>query len=319
MGKKWEKRQDPRSPVGEEGRTDPTRLTGSALFNTSGPVKMVSGKRMLTLGNTGADKKNQTAVSSAYSVSEPEQQSSPFTFPPMENVPRTPEIMELPIMPETVIAHMPPETEAVSNARVPSASTSWSPSKHQPRIDRSSFVHPEAVVIGNVIINDHVFIAPGAVLRADNEEPIHIGSASNIQEGVILKDLPTKKDGVEVQQRVVEVQNERFSLYIGQRVSVAAQAQVHGPAYIADGVYIGMQSLVFWARIEAGVVIEPGCLIMNVTIPAGVFVPAGLKVTNQNIVKDLPILSSKYRFLGIGEETVAANLEMLDGYRTIYH
>jgi len=276
---------------------------------------MGSGKGLVTLGNVGTSGTYTAGVSTGYEASKPEQTTPPAFPPSTEGYPK---LQEMTSVPEAVIAHLP-EEQPVNNAKVPSAPTSWSPSRHQPKIDRTSFVHPEAVIIGNVVVSDNVFIAPGVVIRADNEEAIMIGSASNVQEGVIMKDLPSRKDGVEISQRIVEVQGRKYSLYIGDRVSIAAQAQVHGPAYIASGVYLGMQSLVFWARIEAGVVVEPGCLIMNVTIPEGVFVPAGLKVTNQNMVKDLPKLSSKYRFQGIGEETVAANLEMVTGYRSIYY
>ena len=152
------------------------------------------------------------------------------------------------------------------------------------------------------------------MVRGDNDEPIYIGDQTAILEGAVLKDLPTRRNGEQITQRIVDVGNRKYSLYIGNRVSICPQAQVHGPAYLADGSYLGMQSLVFWARIEKNVIIEPGCLIMNVTVPSGVFVPAGIKVTTQRMVKDLPPLSSKYRFHGINEETVASSLELLKGY-----
>jgi carbonic anhydrase/acetyltransferase-like protein (isoleucine patch superfamily) len=169
--------------------------------------------------------------------------------------------------------------------------------------------------MGNVRVGPMVFISAGAVLRGDNEEPVSVGSDTSIQEGAVIKDLPTRVDGKLVEQRVVDVGEVKYSLYIGERVTVGAQAQVHGPAYIGDNVFIGMRSLIFWARVESGVVIEPGCLIMNVTIPSGVFVPAGLNLTNQKAVKDLPPLTAKYRFQGINEELISASREILRGYR----
>lgn len=311
MAKINKKRKDPLRPLGPENETRPERPGRSALFSAEGPVRMgADSKGIVSLGNIGPGDRYESRTTTYYKPSVPDNS----IIPPPDPLPSAPEVlgMPYPVMPSR------PETEPAINARVPSSPTSWSPSRIQPRIDSTSFVHPGAVIIGNVILHDRVFVAAGAVLRADNEEPIFVGSASNIQEGVILKDLPTRKAGKQISQRVVEVKGEAYSLYVGNRVTIAAQAQVHGPAYIADGVFVGMQSLVFWARVEKGVVIEPGCLIMNVTIPAGVFIPAGLKVTNQNMVKDLPPLSTKYRFHGIGEETVAAHLEMLDGYRAIY-
>lgn len=269
---------------------------------------MGSGKKgTMALGNIGR---------SEYTHSSPIYESPTPVVDAVPEMPPPPPTLEP--VPETMIPSIHPR-EVTPDARVPSSPTSWSSLKTQPDIHTSALVHPGAVIMGNVILMDRVTVAPGAIVRADNDEPIYIGAESNIQEGAVLKDLPTKIDGVSISQRVVEVSGEKFSLYIDNRVSIAAQAQVHGPAYIGERVYIGMQSLVFWARIENDVVIEPGCLVMNVTVPSGVFIPAGLKVTNQAMVRDLPPLTSKYRFHGICEETVRANLEMLDGYRSAYH
>ena len=35
----------------------------------------------------------------------------------------------------------------------------------KPVIDKTSFVHPQANVTGNVIIGKHVYVGPGAVIR----------------------------------------------------------------------------------------------------------------------------------------------------------
>lgn len=162
-----------------------------------------------------------------------------------------------------------------------------------------------------------VFIAAGAAIRGDNEEPIFIGEGSTIQECAVIRDLPTRRGGEVDQRRVVEVDGSPYTVHIGKVTSICAQAQVHGPARVADGVYVGAQSLVFWARVDNGVVVEPGCLIMNVRIPSGRFVPAGLKVTNEKIVGDLPVLTSRYRFHDIGRQTASDNRELLKGYREL--
>ena len=50
-----------------------------------------------------------------------------------------------------------------------------------PVVDPSSFVHPQATVIGNVIIGKNVYVGPGAVLRGD-WGLILVGDGCNIQE-----------------------------------------------------------------------------------------------------------------------------------------
>lgn len=62
-----------------------------------------------------------------------------------------------------------------------------------PRIDQRAFVHPEAVVIGEVTIGAESSIWPCAVLRAD-EAPVLIGDRTSVQDGSVVHsapDLPT--------------------------------------------------------------------------------------------------------------------------------
>lgn len=54
-----------------------------------------------------------------------------------------------------------------------------------PSIDSTAFVHPEAVIIGNVTIGPESSIWPGAVLRGDRGL-IRIGSQTSIQDSAII-------------------------------------------------------------------------------------------------------------------------------------
>ncbi len=54
-----------------------------------------------------------------------------------------------------------------------------------PRIDPKAFVHPDAVVIGDVTIGPDSSIWPCAVLRGDSGKII-IGSATSIQDGTVV-------------------------------------------------------------------------------------------------------------------------------------
>jgi carbonic anhydrase/acetyltransferase-like protein (isoleucine patch superfamily) len=63
----------------------------------------------------------------------------------------------------------------------------------EPRIHPSAFVHPDAVLIGNVEIGAESSVWPTAVLRGD-EGPIRIGSRTSVQDGAVLHvtaELPT--------------------------------------------------------------------------------------------------------------------------------
>ena len=58
-----------------------------------------------------------------------------------------------------------------------------------PVVDPSSFIHPTAIVIGNVIIGKKVYIGPNAVLRGD-WGLIRIDDGSNIQENCVIHMFP---------------------------------------------------------------------------------------------------------------------------------
>ena len=62
-----------------------------------------------------------------------------------------------------------------------------------PTIDESAFVHPDATVIGDVVIEQEASIWPGAVLRGDYGH-IKIGPRTSIQDGSVIHatgELPT--------------------------------------------------------------------------------------------------------------------------------
>lgn len=58
-----------------------------------------------------------------------------------------------------------------------------------PTIDPTAFVHPDAVIIGAVVIGAEASIWPGAVLRGDHGH-IRIGARTSIQDGAIIHTTP---------------------------------------------------------------------------------------------------------------------------------
>ncbi|MEL7155785.1 MAG: gamma carbonic anhydrase family protein [Actinomycetota bacterium] len=55
----------------------------------------------------------------------------------------------------------------------------------EPQIHPSAFIHPDATVIGNVVIGEESSVWPGAVLRGD-EGRITVGARTSIQDGSVL-------------------------------------------------------------------------------------------------------------------------------------
>ncbi len=59
----------------------------------------------------------------------------------------------------------------------------------KPVIDKSSFIHPQATVTGNVIIGKNVYIGPGAAIRGDFGK-IMIEDGCNVQENCTIHMFP---------------------------------------------------------------------------------------------------------------------------------
>lgn len=55
----------------------------------------------------------------------------------------------------------------------------------EPTIDPTAFIHPEAVVIGDVTIGAEASVWPGAVLRGDHGR-IVVGAGTSIQDGTVI-------------------------------------------------------------------------------------------------------------------------------------
>ncbi|NBR37097.1 MAG: transferase hexapeptide repeat family protein [Chitinophagales bacterium] len=59
----------------------------------------------------------------------------------------------------------------------------------RPVVDASSYVHPQAIVIGQVVIGKNCYIGPGAVLRGD-WGAIEIEEGCNVQENCVIHMFP---------------------------------------------------------------------------------------------------------------------------------
>ena len=63
-----------------------------------------------------------------------------------------------------------------------------------PTIADDAYIHPDAVVIGDVTIGSESTIWPGAVLRGDSG-PITIGERTSIQDGSVTTPPSTRRRG----------------------------------------------------------------------------------------------------------------------------
>lgn len=128
----------------------------------------------------------------------------------------------------------------------------------KPVVHESSFIHPKATIIGNVIIGKDVYVGPGAAIRGDWGEII-IEDGSNVQENCIIHMFP----GITV--RLKE------SSHIGHG------AIIHG-ANIGRNTLIGMNA----------VVMDNANIGDECIVGALCFVPAEMIVPNRKVVVGNP-------------------------------
>ena len=131
-----------------------------------------------------------------------------------------------------------------------------------PDIAPTAYVHPDAVVIGDVHIGAGASVWPMAVLRGDSAA-IRIGQGTSVQDGVVIhtaEGLPT---------------------IVGDRVTIGHLAHLEG-CTVADGALIGVGSVVLHraligagALVGAGAVVTPDTVVPDRAMALGV--PARVK------------------------------------------
>lgn len=195
--------------------------------------------------------------------------------------------------------------------------TDFCQKEYMPEVDPSACIHPMAAVIGHVLVGKRVMVSPFASVRGDEGQPLFIGDDSNVQDGVIIHALETEHNGHPVENNRVQVKGQNYAVYIGKRVSLAHQVQIHGPALVEDDTFVGMKALVFKAKIGKNCVIEPGCIIMGVNVADGHIVPAGTVLKDQASADSLPVVTDDYPLKDLNKGVVHVNTSLAIGYNDL--
>ncbi|MBM7048423.1 phenylacetic acid degradation protein PaaY [Rhizobium lusitanum] len=127
-----------------------------------------------------------------------------------------------------------------------------------PVIDPAAFVHPAAVVIGDVFVGPACYVGPGAVLRGDFGR-IVLERGSNVQETCVVHSFPN------------------LEVVVAEGGHIGHGAVLHG-CRIGRNAMVGMNAVVMD---EA--VIEENCIVA-----AMAFVKAGAKIPPNSLVVGAP-------------------------------
>ena len=150
-----------------------------------------------------------------------------------------------------------------------------------PDIHPTALIDPSAQIIGNVRIGKNVFVAPLAVIRADEPgpdgkvSPITLEEECNIQDGVIIH-----SHGGEV-------------VVIGARTSVAHGVAIHGPCIIKEECFIAMRATLYSASLGTRVWVGMNASIMRATLDAYTHVPAGTVIRSSTDTTGLRFVTDK--------------------------
>lgn len=124
-----------------------------------------------------------------------------------------------------------------------------------PVVAVSSYVHPSAVLIGDVHVAEECFIGPGCYLRGDMGRLV-VGRGSNLQDGCIMHGYPGTVTVVE------------------EECHVGHGATLHG-CTLKRGAFIGMRSIIM----DDAVVGESAMVGAGSLVRSGIYVKPGSLVT----------------------------------------
>ena len=127
-----------------------------------------------------------------------------------------------------------------------------------PVVDRTAYVHPSAVLIGNVVVGPGCYVGPCASLRGDfGRIALHAGA--NVQDSCVLHSFPN------------------HDVVVEENGHIGHGAVLHGCIVRSDAL-VGMNAVVM-DDAEVGI---------EAVVAACAFVPAGMKVSTRALVVGAP-------------------------------
>ena len=128
----------------------------------------------------------------------------------------------------------------------------------KPKIHETAFVDENAIIVGDVVLEEKTSVWPSAVLRGDIEQ-IYVGKGSNIQDNVSI-----------------HTSHEQPTI-IGEYVTIGHNAVIHG-ARVGNYVIIGM----------GAIVLDGAKIGDHVIIGAGALIPPGKEIPDYSLVIGVP-------------------------------
>lgn len=127
-----------------------------------------------------------------------------------------------------------------------------------PRVSADAYIHPDAVLIGQVTVGPRSSVWPGAVLRGDHGR-IEVGARTSVQDGTVVHTT------------------EKWPTVIGNECVVGHNAHLEG-CTVADRCLVGSMSVVLNRAVVRG----------SSVVGAAALVPEGLTVPERSMILGVP-------------------------------
>ena len=182
--------------------------------------------------------------------------------------------------------------------------------KEKPRIHETASIRSSQIT-GNVIISEQVHIV-NAAIRADEGTPFYIGKGSNIQDFCVLHGYVIREKDENIKSNLILVDGEYYSIYIGEYVTVAHGALIHGPSRIGNNTFIGFKTSIDAAEIGNNVEIGAHSYIKRVKIPDNTAIAPNAVITEEQDIEKYIV-----KPIGINQKIIDVNLEMVNAYKAV--
>lgn len=105
-----------------------------------------------------------------------------------------------------------------------------------------------------------------------------------------------------------------YSVFVRTNTSLAHDSMVHGPAWVGNNTFVGMDRIIFNAKIGNNVAIGISSTISNgISIPDNKFVPPGSVILDQEEADELPLRTGS-PYENTNKAVLHVNEQLAEGY-----
>jgi carbonic anhydrase/acetyltransferase-like protein (isoleucine patch superfamily) len=156
-----------------------------------------------------------------------------------------------------------------------------------PQIAPSAYVDDTAVLIGNIVVGENVYIGPNVVIRADEvDEKYKVGK-------IVIKDKAAIYDGANISTIGAS------EITIGEGTVISNGVIIKGECHIGNYCNINVKSIIFNSYIGDNCYVGISAVLENVKMPENTMVESGVFLKEDNMTGLIkPVSEDKINIAG---------------------